>query len=89
VRLGDHAEHPIPDCEAVDVGADGVDFAGEILAKDDREAVLHHPFQVTRGDGGVEAVDRRCPHPHPDLAGTRFGPLDVQQFRVCAEIGDH
>ena len=42
VGLGDGTEDPVADLVVGHAGADGVDGAGEVLAQDDREPVLHH-----------------------------------------------
>ena len=56
VRLRDDAEHGVPGGEPGDALADGLDDAGEVLAQDDGEAVLHHPLQAAGSHGQVEAV---------------------------------
>jgi len=83
MRLGPRAPqgrdpgHVVADGEALHPVSDGVDDPREVLARDDRETVLHHAPRHPRRDEDVEPVHRRRFHRDTDLAGSRIEDGDV------------
>ena len=88
--LREHRPDPVAHREAVDVGSDGVDDTGAVLAGHDLgEGELAH---AAGAELPVGRVDAGADDPHPDLARARVGrlALDHLEDRAVACLGvDH
>jgi hypothetical protein len=56
-----------------DASADRFDGSREVFAENDRETMLHHPFDHSACDCHIESVDGRMAHPYEYLARSGLG----------------
>ena len=87
VGLGHDPEHPVAHRVVGDAGPEGVDDTGEILAEDQRVAVLHVGLGQTGGHGQVETVHRGGVYANEDLALGRGGNVKLGEYRRRVGIG--
>src|SRR4051812_19570190 len=62
--------------EVVDVGPDGLDYAGGLVAEEEREVVVDAALAVMQ----VGVTHAACLHPHPRLARTGVRYVDVHEL---------
>jgi hypothetical protein len=61
--------------------SDRLDGPCEVLAENDREAMLHHLLEHAGGYRHVEPIDRGVADPYQHFAGTRLRNREVEQNR--------
>ena len=62
--------------EVVDVGPDGLDYAGGLVAEEEREVIVDAALAVMQ----VGVTHAACLHPHPRLARTGVRYVDVHEL---------